>query len=166
VVPRQLLVPDISSASEDLNKLRNRDLDVSLKELDRVIRAEKERQDRLVKIQRIQKYQHCTQQIKMKTSEVERSISTPSVSCLQEPDQEKEEDEEEEEEEEEEDQDPGEDEQGQEESSSPTRSGLSSQSAPPLSFQPILGDTVLHSSTSEPSEHEEEVVVHLIFNKN
>jgi hypothetical protein len=36
-MPRQLIVPDdISSASEDLGKQRNRDLDVSLKELDRV----------------------------------------------------------------------------------------------------------------------------------
>jgi hypothetical protein len=72
------MVPDFKISSEtDLQQLRNRDLDASLTDLEQAFRNEKERQDRLIKIKRIQRFQQRILLHKESKQKLQAEIDNP-----------------------------------------------------------------------------------------
>jgi hypothetical protein len=181
-IPSALLTPDFRvSSNTDLHSLRNRDLDASLKELIQAFKREKERQDRLTKIRRIQRFQECIQLQRNKCLQLEEEINNPVPSkkpakaSRQRQEEEREQEEcpgtsdEETDEEEEEDEDSQEAEGDSEESTEdqPQPNKRASKDTPEqaaASFLPLLEEPQ-SMSVVETQEREDEVVVPLVFNK-
>jgi hypothetical protein len=115
-------------------------LDASLKELDRIFRIEKERQDRLRKIQRIKKFQTCISEIKASSSKVEQSLDHPDELA-------------------EEESSSVEDEPKDSSPNTPARSATSSP------FQQTGEGTSYDTEMLEKSQEEEEIVVPWVFNR-
>jgi hypothetical protein len=170
------------STESELSALRNRDLDASLKELDHAFRREKERQDRLVKIQRIQKFQRSIILHQQKSSQLQSEIDNPSSSKKVAPQgkaastpadtrddsdesgkEEEDDDDEDEEEEEEDEDDSQESDDSQEEPVRKKARRVPSSSASESSYRPLLEESTA-TTTVEPVERDDEVVVPLVFN--